>query len=374
MTAERRERSLQKVPVAVSVFTGAQRDVIGISTVAEVTNFAPGFTYDPGNVHAFIRGIGRSSVNVTNDQRVANYEDEFYVYSPYGLDKSSLFLSQEQIERGPQNTGGRVAEGGSIDMISVRPTDTPYGEVRVIGGDFGVFNIEGALSGQLAPGLDVRFAAFDHNQDTGYYKNLLPGGQSEGNVAHEWYGEGQVDWRPNDKFEFWARAFNEAWHNRGDAGSRLGFDGGSWDETVFNDGSSYIGGSLFGNINFGLSAPNGNPTANAAVTAFNANRATFNSGLPLITPAGMTPTPGVNTQDPCGACVGQPVVTSVTLYKPGLLNNPSSKTTPNQFISPVARDVSLNGYDDFNYQATYHMTGVDFRYSGRYSGLQLLPE
>ena len=62
VTAEKREQSLQKVPVAVSVFTGAQRDVIGINTVQDVTNFAPGFTYDPGNVHAYIRGeIGRAS-------------------------------------------------------------------------------------------------------------------------------------------------------------------------------------------------------------------------------------------------------------------------------------------------------------------------
>ena len=38
---------LQKIPVAVSVFTGASRDRIGISTVQEVTNFAPGFVYDP---------------------------------------------------------------------------------------------------------------------------------------------------------------------------------------------------------------------------------------------------------------------------------------------------------------------------------------
>ncbi len=87
-----------------------------------MTNFAPGFTYDPANVHAYIRGVGRQSVNVTDDQRVANYEDEFYVYSPYGLDKSSLFLSQVQIERGPQSVGGRNAAAGSIDMISVRPT------------------------------------------------------------------------------------------------------------------------------------------------------------------------------------------------------------------------------------------------------------
>src|ERR1019366_9566838 len=56
VTAEHREQSLQKVPVAVSVFTGAQRDTIGINTVQDVTNFAPGFTYDPGNAHAFLPG------------------------------------------------------------------------------------------------------------------------------------------------------------------------------------------------------------------------------------------------------------------------------------------------------------------------------
>src|SRR5579864_5577023 len=169
VTAEKRETSLQRVPVAVSVFTGAQRDTIGINTVADVTNFAPGFSYDPANVHAYIRGIGRQSVNVTDDQRVANYEDEFYVYSPYGLDKSSLFLSQEQIERGPQSVGGREAPGGSIDMISVRPTDHPYGEIRATIGNFGTHVIEGAFSGQIAPGLDVRLAGFDKNQDYGYY-------------------------------------------------------------------------------------------------------------------------------------------------------------------------------------------------------------
>src|ERR1700733_13909861 len=178
VTAEKREQSLQKVPVAVSVFTGAQRDVIGINTVADVTNFAPGFSYDPGNVHAYIRGVGRQSVNVTNDQRVANYEDEFYVYSPYGLDKSSLFLSQEQIERGPQNVGGRNAAAGSIDMISVRPTDTPYAEVRATVGNFDHYEIEGAASGEVLPGLDVRLAGYYNDQSQGYYKNEA-GGPSE---------------------------------------------------------------------------------------------------------------------------------------------------------------------------------------------------
>src|SRR5579871_301268 len=199
VTAEKREQSLQRVPVAVSVFTGAQRDTIGISTVADVTNFAPGFTYEPATVHAYLRGVGRQSVNVTDDQRVSNYEDEFYVYSPYGLAKSSLFLTQEQIERGPQNVGGRNAAAGSIDMISVRPTDHPYAELRASVGNFGAYHVEGAASDEILPGLSARIAGFWDAQDDGYYKNLI-GGVSEGHVVHEWYGEGQADWKPNDKF------------------------------------------------------------------------------------------------------------------------------------------------------------------------------
>src|SRR5580704_4807979 len=260
VTAEKHEQSLQKVPVAVSVFTGSERDSIGINTVADVTNFAPGFSYDPATVHAYIRGVGRQSVNVTDDQRVANYEDEFYVYSPYGLDKSSLFLSQVQIERGPQSVGGRNAAAGSIDMLSVRPTDEPYAELRATIGNFGTHVIEGAISGQVAPGLDLRLAGFDKNQDYGYYHNLI--GPDEGNVIHEWYVEGQADWKPNDKFELWVRTFYEAWNGRGDAGSRTGYQGGSWDETNLTDGNAYVGGGLFVNPNYGYSSVvGGNPAA-----------------------------------------------------------------------------------------------------------------
>src|ERR1700679_1198134 len=194
VTAEKRETSLQKVPVAVSVFTGAQRDTIGINTVADVTNFAPGFSYDPANVHAFTRGAGRQSVNVTNDQRGANYEDEFYVYSPYGLDKSSLFLSQEQIERGPQNVGGRNAAAGSIDSIDIRPTDTPYAEVRGTIGNYDHYEVEGAVSGQVAPGLDLRLSGYDNNQNEGYLKNVANGPSEDGEI-HEWYIEGQADYK-----------------------------------------------------------------------------------------------------------------------------------------------------------------------------------
>jgi iron complex outermembrane receptor protein len=334
VTAEKREQSLQKVPVAVSVFTGSQRDTMGITSVQDVTNFAPGFTYDPGNVHAYIRGVGRQSINLTDDSRVASYEDEFYVYSPYELDKSSLFLTQEQIERGPQNVGGKNAAAGSIDMISVRPTDHPYAELRAEVGNFATYNIEGAASGQVAPGLNVRLAAYDHNQNQGFYDNVV-NGLSEGNYIHEWYVEGQVEWKPNDKADLWVRGFAANWHNRGDAGARNGYSNGSWNETTLTDSNVYPGGGLFVNPNFGYAAPNGNPGAAA------------------------------------GAAVGNGgyLPSSVTLARPGLLNNPSA-SDPYKFASILPRTTSLGAYNGINTTFTYDLGSFQVKYIGGYQQYQ----
>jgi iron complex outermembrane receptor protein len=327
VTAEHRQTRLQKVPVAVSVFTGASRDRIGISTVQEVTNFAPGFVYDPANVHAYIRGVGRQSINLTDDARVATYEDEFYVYSPYGLDKSSLFLSQEQIERGPQNVGGRNAAAGSIDSIDVRPTDQPYAEVRGTIGNYEHYEVEGAASGQVAPGLDVRLAGYDNNQNEGYMKNVA-NGPSENGEIHEWYLEGQADYKIGSNADLWGRVFFSNWDNRGDAGARNGISTGSWDETNLTDQDLFAGASLFVNPNFGYTAIS--PTAAA-------NRAP-----------------------------GDPAAISVTLANPGIFNNPQTLSPTSNFAAVTTEQNTLRDYDNANYIFTYHFPTFDLRYIGGY--------
>src|SRR5476649_1090189 len=44
VTAERREASIQSVPIAVTAFTAKERAIEGISTVQDMTNFTPGLT------------------------------------------------------------------------------------------------------------------------------------------------------------------------------------------------------------------------------------------------------------------------------------------------------------------------------------------
>ncbi len=322
--AQHTATKLQKIPVAVSVFTGASRDRLGISTVQEVTNFAPGFVYDPTTVHAYIRGIGRQSINVTDDQRVATYEDEFYVYSPYGLDKSSLFLSQEQIERGPQNVGGRQAAAGSIDMISVRPTNHPYAEVRATIGNYNHYEVEGAASDEIAPGLDGRIAGYWNDQEQGYLKNVA-GGPSEFYHIKEWYVEGQLDWKVDDHSDLWARSFFSGWNNLGDAGARNGFSNGHWDEVNLTDNNECADCALFVNPNYAYSG---------------------------IVPAAAA---GRNPADP-------PVIAE-SLKAPGIFDNPSI-TNYQHFAAVGPRTLTLKGYNDFNYIYTYHFPNMDFKYIG----------
>ncbi|HEY3888409.1 MAG TPA: TonB-dependent receptor [Caulobacteraceae bacterium] len=335
VTAEHRQTRLQKVPVAVSVFTGASRDRVGINSVQDVTNFAPGFVYSPTTTHAYLRGVGRQSIELTDDSRVATYEDGFYVVSPYQLDKSSLFLNQEQIERGPQNVSGRNAAAGSIDMISVRPTDAPYAEIRATAGNFGHYEVEGAASGQVLPGLDLRLSGYDNQETQGYYKNLA-GGPSEGGVINEWYIEAQADLKLGDNADLWTRGFLSNWHNRGDAGSRDGggseYGNGSWDETNFADSNTYPGAGLFLNPNIGYAG-----FAGAARTAaLGAN------------PAALVP-----------------VLGSTTLKAPGIFNNPGI-TNINNFAAIEDRTVNLNDYDNLNTIFTYHFPTFDFKYIGGY--------
>src|SRR5690349_9913469 len=61
VTAQKREESLTEIPIAISAFTSAQRDQIGVDSVVDMANFTPGFIYNQGQDRVTLRGIGRYS-------------------------------------------------------------------------------------------------------------------------------------------------------------------------------------------------------------------------------------------------------------------------------------------------------------------------
>jgi iron complex outermembrane recepter protein len=332
--AQHQTVKLQKIPVAVSVFTSATRDRTGIATVQDVTNFAPGFVYSTVTVNAGMRGVTRLTFNVTDDSRVVAYEDEFFVYSPYNLGESSLFNSQEQIQRGPQNVGGRNSEGGSIDMIAVRPTDHPYAEMRATVANYGAYEVEGAASDEIAPGLDARVAGYWSDQTQGYFKNV-DGGSTEGGKTEQWQVQGAIEWKPNSNFDLYARAYGGAWtQDPGGPGTNQGPTGlGSWDEVSLSDTDSQSG-SLIPNANYGYAAILPGAAAGAAANPANGFE------LPI----------------------------AATMRVPGVFNNPATLSPQTKLAGLETRTEGLQNFDSLNYIMTYHFPNMDLKYIGGVQG------
>jgi iron complex outermembrane receptor protein len=191
VTAEKRAESLQEVPVAVSAFTDEMRDVIGIQSVQDLTNFTPGLSYTTNNDRASVRGIGRFTNNRSSEGGVAIYVDGFYTSSTVSAATSSLFTERTEVLRGPQGTlYGRNSVGGAINIISKRPTDEFFAEIRGQLGNYDRRVLEGAVSGPIFDNLRVRLAANYDEQNEGYFTNVS-GGPSEGGRGDQFLIQGR---------------------------------------------------------------------------------------------------------------------------------------------------------------------------------------
>ena len=216
VTAEKREQSLQDVPVAVSAFTDERRELVGINSVQDLTNFTPGLSYSTNNDRIALRGIGRFSNNRSVEGGVALYNDGAYTSSVTAFAQSTLFIERTEALRGPQGTlYGKNAIGGALNIISKRPTDEFYGELRSTYGNYDTKVVEGAASGPLMFGTRGRLAASWSNIGKGTYTNLNPNGKDEGNRGTYWTVEGQLDGTITDRFEWWAKASTTEWHTLG---------------------------------------------------------------------------------------------------------------------------------------------------------------
>ena len=265
VTAEKREQKLQDVPVAISAFTSARRDQIGIDSVQDIANFTPGLSYSTVNDRLSLRGVGRFSNNLAAESGIANYSDGVYTSATVEASKTPLFVDRVEVLRGPQGTlYGRNAIGGAINTISKRPTNEWYAEARARLGNYQFRTIEGAASGPINDHLRMRVAATKIDQDKGYFHNLS-GGPSEGNRLDQWYAEGQLEGDLADnKVEWWVKFAGAHLDNPG------GGVGGRSTAILGNYDSTLVINSIVPNVVIGLNQPFP-ASATGDLRAFNSN-------------------------------------------------------------------------------------------------------
>jgi iron complex outermembrane recepter protein len=225
VTAEKREANLQDVPEQVTAFTGRDRNIKGISTVQDMTNFTPGLTYSSQLDRPAIRGLARSTNQYTADSSVAVYYDDFFSNSTFLVGRDDMLIDQVEVLVGPQGTlYGRNSIGGLINTISKRPTNELTGEVRISEGNFDATKVEGTISGPVpfVPNLTFRLSGYYDNQDKGYLTNVVAGQPTEGGVRHDPYGDFQLEYK-GDKDDVWFDSYVVGFNgDRGGPGSLLG--------------------------------------------------------------------------------------------------------------------------------------------------------
>ncbi|OYU68553.1 MAG: hypothetical protein CFE28_00190 [Alphaproteobacteria bacterium PA2] len=257
VTAEKREQSLQDVPVAISAFTSKQRDLVGISTIQDLTNFTPGFVYQSANDRASMRGIGRLTNVHSVDGAVSIYIDGLFTTSTVLAGGPPLETDRVEILRGPQGTlYGRNAIGGTVNVITARPTDHPYAEVRGIVENFGFTDLQFAASGPITEGLQFRVSGYKRDQREGFYTNVNKGMPTEGNKRDEYEYQFQIKADVGENAEVWMKYFTLGWNNRGGPGARAGYLAGAQElgfidpnfSVVFNPAAGYSGNIVPGSL------------------------------------------------------------------------------------------------------------------------------
>jgi iron complex outermembrane recepter protein len=217
VTAEKREQSLQDVPVAVSAFTDERRELIGINSVQDLTNFTPGLSYTTNNDRAAIRGIGRFTNNQATEGGVAMYNDGVFTTSVTAFAQSSLFIERTEVLRGPQGTlYGKNSVAGAMNLISKKPTEEFTAEIRGVLGNYDRKDIEGFVSGPIFGTIRGRLAGSYSSIGKGIFTNLNPDGKNEGGRGDQWTIQGQLAGEIGDgKLEWWLKADTTEWHNLG---------------------------------------------------------------------------------------------------------------------------------------------------------------
>jgi len=177
VTAQKREQSLQDVPVTISAFSGDFITENGVQDIRDIQGLTPNLSIKSrGETEAsvFIRGIGSQAPGIGADPAVGIFIDG--MVASRGTNATAAFFDVERIEvvKGPQGTlFGRNASAGAISIITNKPDlDDSYGSVMFGLGDNG--QVRGQFIGNLA--ANDRFAmrvGVNYSKRDGLYYNEL---------------------------------------------------------------------------------------------------------------------------------------------------------------------------------------------------------
>ena len=175
VTAQKREESLQDVPISITALSESDLERRGVQNVGDLINAIPNMGgYEApgsrGNVSFSLRGIGSGSPsNLSVDPANAMYLDGVYIGKQIGSALDVAEIARVEVLRGPQGTlYGRNSTGGAINFITQKPTGELGGKFTGTVGSDGLWGGKGTLYtgtlGEIGEGLGALSASFGYQK------------------------------------------------------------------------------------------------------------------------------------------------------------------------------------------------------------------
>ena len=179
VTAQRREESINDVPMSIQAFGEDTLDALRVDSVDDLQTVVPSFSVSQsyqGVPTYTLRGIGFNTINLSATSTVGTYVDE--VAYPFPFMNSGPVFDVERIEvlKGPQGTlFGRNTTAGLINMVTNKPSDEFEAQVSADVGNYDTWNLEGMLNLPLSDKAQARFAIRSENSDEGWQESITRG-------------------------------------------------------------------------------------------------------------------------------------------------------------------------------------------------------
>ncbi|MBL9097806.1 MAG: TonB-dependent receptor [Alphaproteobacteria bacterium] len=154
VTAQRRKENVQKVPVAITAIGGDQLESRSIQSFEDLGARVPSLRFGAGvtggeNVIT-MRGLGSQNTTNGGEAPVAYSVDGIYLQRTTAVDPEFYDIERIEVLRGPQGTlYGRNSVGGSVNVITRKPSDEFSAGFDALIGDYSARIFRGYATGAL---------------------------------------------------------------------------------------------------------------------------------------------------------------------------------------------------------------------------------
>lgn len=205
VTAQKRQESLQDVPIAVSAVTGERIDDLHITDLQGLRGSIPNvqfnnFSNAPNSAVFFIRGVGVSE----SDPYAGNTVSVVVGGVPQTFNMVALLdlfdIERVEVLRGPQGTlFGANTTGGVVNVVTKQPTGEFGGKAEITAGNWDRRDAKVAVDFPIIQDLLAGKIALMHHQRDGWVDNVVNGDDmgSQDITA----GRGYLKWTPGENFD-----------------------------------------------------------------------------------------------------------------------------------------------------------------------------